>query len=624
PLVELLTGSLSPVAAKTTISEFLDLLLGVFCEVTRESSERSEVLTAASEMRSLSDVAGPVTFAYFMELLRSHLDSPSRRSERFGRGGPSVLNVMAARGLRFGTVIIPGLVEKKFPATHRQDPVLLDSERERLNRARGDDPLAELAIRASAVDEERLLFRLAVESAADALILSFPRLDPADARPRVPSVFVLRALEEKTGERHDYERLEASEHVTRVPLSLRFPDERGRSLTREEFDGCSVLAALRTGDLSEISYLVQEDGPLPRRLRMEEARWGSPFFTEYDAAFTSQDAIRAVRELSGFGRGGMQEHQTVAPTTLEDYARCPFRFLMRHVLDIEPVSEPEEALALSPLERGSLYHEVLETFMRRAKAENRLPLVASDRDDLLATARRLGESEQWSLAAIRGARDLETGNLISSLALWFASELLDDSPYVPAHFEARFGGHARPGDDPELSIEDGVPFTGAGGVDLRFGGRIDRVDVTADGARARVIDYKTGKPRSKGKKVLDRGKLLQLPIYLLAAERMLKLHGAGATVETAEYLYVSGRGGPSSLTFTREELENARENLARAVGLIMGGIASGMFVAYPPDLSDCRHCDYADACGSAAVALATMKSGDPLAAFFVQDLTEIE
>ena len=620
-LVSVLAARLGGIPARARVDLFLEEIAGAYCAVTRNTPERATVLAAARGLRALDGIAGEISLSYFLELLRDALDEPDAREERFGRGGPTVLNIMAARGLMFRAVVLPGLVERQFPATHRQDPILLDSERERLNAARGDDPLSRLPIRSTAVDEERLLFHLAVNSASDVLLLTFPRLEPSTARPRVPSVFLLRVLETMTGDRYDYEKLDASELVERIPLSRRFPENRRRALTRDEFDGCSVMRALTSGDESEVAYLVGREGPLPRRLHMEEVRWSSPYFTEYDGVADSDESRAAIEKLLGLERGG---YLVVPPTTLEDYARCPFAFFMRHVLDVEQLAEPEEAMSLTPLERGSLYHDVLESFLRRARDEGELPLSAKLLDRLVEEAVRAGRSEEWSLAAIEGARELELRGLVSSLSLWLAYEALGDSPYIPAHFEARFGGKVRRGDDPELSMEEGLSLEELGIAALRLSGRIDRIDMTPDGARARVIDYKTGKPESKGEKVLDRGRRLQLPVYLLATEEMLRRKGAATEVDTAEYLYVMAPGGLRKLTFTKEELRAAEEDLGKAIGLIMHGVTAGLFFAYPPDANNCRWCDYADACGSTATALATMKNGDRKARFFVQDMVEIK
>jgi RecB family exonuclease len=622
-LAESIIAPLSGAPARAGVNYFVDLLTRVFRDVTAPSKERELVLRAAGTTRALSEIAGEVTFSYFVELLRTTLEESGTRDERFGTGGPTVLNLMTARGLRFPTVVVPGLVEKEFPSTHRQDPVLLDSERERLNAARGNDPTGSLPIRSANVDEERLLYHLAVASAENALLLSFPRLDPANARPRVPSPFVLRTLHELTGVRHDYERLESSELVTRIPLSRRFPEDRRKALTREEFDGCSVLRAVESGDPHEVAYLVQGEGPLARGLEMETVRWGTPAFTKYDGALTSPKAVAAIEELSGFGQVTDEGEILVAPTTLEDYSRCPFRFFMSHVLGVEPLEEPEEALHLPPLEKGSLYHEVLERFMRKAKADGLFPLTSEARDELFRVAAAVAGSGKWSIAGLAGARELVLRGLLTSLSLWLAEETTEGTDYQPAHFEARFGGRLRPGDDETLSMEDGVPFEAEGGVRVCFSGKIDRVDVSQDGTTARVIDYKTGKPQKSGRKVLDAGTRLQLPVYLLAASKMLEPAHPGVDVESAQYFYVGSGEGPARMVLNRETLEGAMDDLAAVVAYVVRGVTSGMFFVPKRDRG-CSFCDYANVCGSTAAKLSEMKSGDPRAEFYTRQLSSIK
>lgn len=618
-----LIGELSGLASRATVKQYLTHLLRVFESITRQSDERSLVVGEARKLLAVSDIAGPIGFSYFTELLRSHLDAGAPRRERFGGGGPTVLNIMSSRGLRSPVAVVPGLVEREFPLRRRQDPILLDGERARLNESKGGDPLRALPLRAAGVDEERLLFRLAVRTATDALILSFPRLDPANARPRVASAFLLSALEELTGKRHDYEALEASERVRRIPLSRRFPASRSEALTREEFDGCSILRAVASGSPEEIAYIVHAAGPLPRRLDMEQTRWGRPFFTRYDGVLRSKDALAAASELSGFTREG-RPGETVSATALEEYATCPFRFFMHHVLGLDPAEEPEEALELSPLERGKLYHDVLEGFFRRLASDGDLPVRPESRDLLFSTSERLVQEGPWHLAGYEGARLLVLQELLSDLALWFVDELSDDSGLTPSYFETRFGGEIRDRDDSDLSTEDGVPFDALGDVRVEFGGRIDRIDVSPDGSRARVIDYKSGVDPGKKKRVIYRGKRLQLPIYLMAARAMLVARRPGIDVESAEYRYVAARGGPASLALSRALLDERADDLRSAVGLIIReGIGSGMFFPYPEDRG-CRNCDYAEACSSASVALARMKNGDRTAEFYTSVLAGID
>lgn len=633
-LLETLLPKLADLPPRATAAEYVDHLARAFHVATGrggpgeealEDSQGGVALEAVRGINAVSGIAGMLDFSRFAELLRACLDAPSPREQRFGLGGPSVLNVMAARGLPFRTVIIPGLVEREFPMRRRQDPILLDHERKSLNAARGHDPLALIPLPSEGTDEEQLLFRLAVSSASEVAVLSFPRLDPAKAQPRIPSVYMLKSLEALTGKRQDFEALDTSPLVTRIPLSRRFPEDRADALTRDEFDGCSVLMGISNGDAGEIAYLVQGDRPLAGRLEMEEARWGKSFFTEYDGALTSREATAAVERLTGMSSSG--PGRTLAATTLEDYAICPFRFFVRHVLGIEPIDEPQDAVELSPRDRGSLYHAVLEEFMRQMRARGRLPLRREDRRTLYATAERLAGSGRWGLADYPGARRLELLPLLRDLALWFADELGDDSGFVPSYFEARFGGRRRPHDDEKLSLETGIPFDAMAGVHVEFGGKIDRVDVSRDGKRARVIDYKTGKApsmsRGTEKIVLDYGRRLQLPIYMLASREMLAGRHPDAVVESAEYRFVATGDRPQALAFSSELFDERTDDLKTAIGLIIRGVADGMFFPYPDDAM-CRHCDFADACGSTSTALALIKRGDRRASFYTEGLAAIK
>jgi len=620
-VVERTLGPLASSRPRATLDEYLHELTEVFRDVTRDTQERDTVLSAVARMAQVSELAGEVSFSYFCELLREYLDAPAPRGSRFGTGGPYVLSSMSARGLSYRVVVVPGLVEKQFPLHRRQDPILLDHEREGLNRQTGMDPLRRLPPRGPGTDEERLLFRLAVGAASETVIVTYPRLDPATARPRVPSAFVLDVLERLSGRKQDYASLETSEHVLRVPLSRRFPASRDRALTRHEFDGCSVLSAVATGDATGIAYLLSDEGQLKRRVEMEETRWSSPFFTKYDGALSFPEALAAAAACSGYSFDAETPGRAISATALEEYATCPFRFLAHHVLGIEPPDEPEDALEFTPLDRGSLYHDVLEKFMRRMLREDRLPLDESSLDTLLRMAADAVESGRWSLAGYEGARRLELRSLRLLLALWLRAEQRTRSPLLPSYFEVRFGGAPRPGDDPTLSREEPLGFDAGEGVSIPLAGRIDRIDATANGSRARVVDYKTGNPKNVSKP-LDRGRHLQLPVYLLAADELLA--DRGATTESAEYHFITNRPGARTKAFTRDDMDERLDDVRAALRCIVRGIETGMFFPYPESKGACRNCDYAPACGPVALALAQMKYGDPNAEFFFVELEEIK
>jgi RecB family exonuclease len=220
-----------------------------------------------------------------------------------------------------------------------------------------------------------------------------------------------------------------------------------------------------------------------------------------------------------------------SPSQLEEWARCPFRLLLR--LGVRLDEPAEEGLDIEARDEGSLLHAVLERFVR-ARIERRAWPPAGDAADL-AEARaaaaavfavferegRTGDPAVW--AARR-----ET--VLARLDRVVRAEADGPRDVAPALLEHAFG--ARSGRPPlELS---------AAGEVVRLRGRIDRVD--AGPSRLLVLDYKSS--RSDHVDKLDPEAFgvtsFQIPAYLLAAARDLpgreRLEATYAALKTAERL----------------------------------------------------------------------------------------
>jgi DNA helicase-2/ATP-dependent DNA helicase PcrA len=96
----------------------------------------------------------------------------------------AVLTVHKAKGLEFPTVFVIGLVDGRFPATNRRDPLTVPVELVRERLPEGDHHL----------QEERRLFYVAMTRARDELILT-NAADYGGRRARRVSPFVLEALD---------------------------------------------------------------------------------------------------------------------------------------------------------------------------------------------------------------------------------------------------------------------------------------------------------------------------------------------------------------------------------------------------------------------------------------------
>jgi len=122
--------------------------------------------------------------------------------------------------------------------------------------------------------------------------------------------------------------------------------------------------------------------------------------------------------------------------------------------------------------------------------------------------------------------------------------------------------------------------------DISFVGKIDRIDLIGekDGKKeVRIIDYKTGKVKEKK----DLKKDLQLPLYTIAAEKIL-----GVTVAKASYIFIE-----HGVEIEVDISQKRREMAEKEVGEVVESIQKNNFNSTPGFL--CQFCDYRDICEDA-------------------------
>src|SRR6185436_21122423 len=144
-----------------------------------------------------------------------------------------VAPIDAARGLVFDVVFVPGLAERIFPQKVMEDPILRDEDR----LALGLETNRERAI------AERLALRLAVGAARERLVLSYPRVDLDQSRPRVPSFYGLEVIRAAEGKLPGFDELaQRAELRTGARIGWPAPSRVELSIDEAEYD----LAVLDT------------------------------------------------------------------------------------------------------------------------------------------------------------------------------------------------------------------------------------------------------------------------------------------------------------------------------------------------------------------------------------------
>ncbi len=590
--------------------EMTGAFAALFDELVDAGEDAPHARAALESLAGLDVMGIPPTSELFQQMLLDALERPVRGATRFGAAEPTVAALMEARGTTFDVVMLPGLVEGAFPSPARQDPVLLDAERLRLMEAlRACGLPAELPLKGRRREEEEMLFALATQSARRRLILSFPRMDAADGRARIPSPFLLRVVESLTGKPADYRTLE--EFLRTDPRGRCVglgadASPRLRALRPLEYDLAALQEAVRAGHSEALLYLGQVSPFFMQALEAESARWGRGQFSEYDGMIR-HPALLAARPIR------RHDEEVVSPTRLELYARCPFEFLMRQVLRLEPLEEPERVARISPLDRGSLMHAILWEFM--SETVNRIePLTEepcegpnepshAQRQTVLSedswpaleaiAQRRFERFQRGGLTGFPLMWRIEQSRMLRELRRTLTRQVRESGGFRPALFEVRFGLPAGEAEESASSTSQPAQLEISPGRQARFGGRIDRIDLDPARHLSRVVDYKTGRvPQGWKDNGFACGQALQLPVYLLAAEMLLP----DAPPELAEYLYLSERSEKPALRFDRESWPEKLAQLRFIVRTILDGIAHGEFFPSQPSRR-CENCDYRAACG---------------------------
>jgi hypothetical protein len=454
-------------------------------------------------------------------------------------------DVMKFRGRTFDHLFVFQMQDDAFPQRRIEDVLLPDSDRRLLGiREIGDG-----------TDEERLLFRLLFDG-ADHVHFSFAASDGFGKALRPSQLLKNFVIEQRPAEKAALLENFASAFQWRIGAS-----------------------PVRTG---EGAY------PPPQRPLQLLARAGTRSL--FDGFIT--DVTPFARAL-----------ETVTPTQLEDFGECPQKFLFEHILGVDELDDPERELQINHRDKGSIDHRILERFYSTMTpddydaAERERPmlpesLIARLNDGVDAEFDRLEAEAPPFNRNIRAIERSATKRILRDFVARDLADLIANG-LRPQHFEYTFGAKfaAR-----EYRVDHPEPFiVHAAGIPIRVEGKIDRVD--RDGARFRIVDYKSGKAlrhKDLGKKI-DRGVRLQLAIYAMA---VAEFFGAEASDVCGTIKpIVAGDTNASSFAF---ELKDKTWGLQETLDIFASAILRGRFPAFPnekdAEFNSCKYCAVNHSC----------------------------
>lgn len=459
-----------------------------------------------------------------------------------------IASVPMARGIPYQTIFLGGLVESEFPARASEDVLLTEHEQRVLEQA----GLARASFHAG---DEKTYFYQAVTLAREKLYLSYPRTSE-DARPLIPSPYLqdLRALFDELPERK---------------MQLNAAPEIAQAASLNE-----LAVALARTPLSVVVVSDELRARLPAWAHSEHAR-AIEARRESNAPHDAYSGIFDAADLRAEMRALFDTRYPWSASQLNEWGACGFRFFAARLLHLEETLEPAEGLGV--LQRGALYHAILEETYKKFAAQN-----------LAVTPATLEQTQIILDETAVQVLDNSPARFAFRPTPWWAQERAEITRTLHQLLDAEAG---RNGENAPLPYEFEKQFDvtlNIGNAFLRVRGIVDRIDQSGDGLV--LVDYKSGSTKIPKREVYE-GRNLQLPVYVMA------LRAQGEKVADAFFVHLPN--GETSGQVDQGEraawLARAREHIHN----YLDAARAGTFAVKPTRFENgaCNnYCDFAALC----------------------------
>ncbi|HHT9144110.1 MAG TPA: PD-(D/E)XK nuclease family protein [Candidatus Wunengus sp. YC61] len=567
--------------------------------------------------------------------------------------GVKVLDAMSARGIPFRALFILGLNEKVFPRAISEEPFLRDHIRRRLSEVLGN--LIPEKLRG--FEEERLLFYFLLNAARERLYLLYERSDEA-GKPKVQSHYLMDILQKVKNistalHGHDQKTplfppfAREGERIVDYPSSIP-PFARGDTggcketfqtcphgngeKTRNDFRDHSIYVPRGIKDKlfgKEISLLTPKEAGIRMALdKIDPASFMTAFGINPVPFARSQSALDFIEghehHLTAYDGviGDMSQWwekracRGISPTALESFGICPFKFFMGKVLELESLEEPEKIDVIAAVDLGSLYHGILKDFYgyliekgyfyKKAKEIKPIELLHGIAQKYFSDIERqipipypiLWENKKEAIL-----------DYLTKFVTWDLDRI-EQTGYIPTYLEKK--AHLSAQD--ELVKLISVSSKQGKASELTFKGKIDRIDLksTGNATSFRLIDYKSGKYSKENLlKPAIRGQKLQLPFYIVMAERLLSeeikrghIPQGKASMEDASFVYIAqdmedkkGQKGTPEKTIKDADWKDFQGQCWETVKEFLSYIRDGIFPISPTeDAQKCEWCEFSTVC----------------------------
>ena len=460
---------------------------------------------------------------------------------------------------------IIGLDESKFPGQTVEDPILLDTEREKLNN---------LELSKKRNKENIEIMTQLLENIDDKIWLSYSNFDNIDNREIAPSSFLLQVYRYLENDNTiDYGELKDKIEVTNTFI----PKSNAEILNEKE----KWLFYDRKNKLKNIENIFSEK--YSNIMRGEKAlKKMTDGFNEFNGNIN----VKAAEEDPRLNE------KVFSVSRLEKIAECPYSYFLNYILGIEPPEDREfdSENWLDPLQRGSLLHSIYERFYKEITENGEKQVKYSKHRKLMdfIVDKEVEEMKKEVIPPSELVYESEVEEIKNSTDLFLKMEEENDENLKPVYFEFKFGFNYGENNSKEVKLN--LPS----GKSIKLRGKIDRID-KIDKDSYNIIDYKTGSTYSyNNNDYFNQGTQLQHAVYALAFE---KLMDGEVEVNKSIYYFPTLKGEGIKIVRLKDGL-NKREDVKELIDNLLDIIAKGNFSMSKCDYNTnpCKYCDYNQIC----------------------------
>ncbi|WP_026689603.1 PD-(D/E)XK nuclease family protein [Alteribacter aurantiacus] len=457
----------------------------------------------------------------------------------------------------FDHVFVVGMTSKNVPGTQKEDPILLDQERMAIH--------PHMMTSVEHMKRQSWKTVTLTTSLSGETFFSYPLMDIAGNRKSSPAyafIQLYRVLYNKRDATGEQVESDLGKEVAIVSLASTEISEMSW-WSDKLFGGMALDSRFYKSDL--FAHLLQGEVADNKRRTND--------FTAYDGH---------LRGLTSHLSPLKNENMVMSASKLETLAQCPYKYFLKHVLEIEVEDEVEEDryVWLDPATKGTLLHTIFERFYQNLYDRGKTFEVDGTFEWIEPIAREAIEEVRVVLPPPNEViYELETKDILDACFIFLRLEETFSQNRKPVYFEYEFGFKD------QYTVK--IPIEDKGQLEVR--GKIDRVDQLPDGTYS-TVDYKSGSTFGFDEdRYYNGGRKVQHSLYAYAFE----LLNHGKLVSSSHYLFPTKKGQGEQVVrdFGRER----KEELVTIVKHLSAFLEEGQF-PFTDDPDDCKFCDFKPVC----------------------------